>query len=385
MRNTEGQCVLKEQTLRGPYAAFGTALENVLIIAGLLAAYMPWDGSSLLIAPALVVAWIHREQLDLDPQAVKAVLWLAAWMLAFCLISDDVRRSAKGAYDMVRAALVFFPALLLSLRLREGGGRELLLVIVAASLAAHFLFSRANGAGTFFGFHANPNNVAVALVAFASLWLASWPHRRAMRWLWAAVGVVALVLLVLTNGRGAWLGVGCAVLAWTLFAPHLGMRARVLVSTLVVVGLVGLLLLANYKGFGATHRLEIWSRLMAEAAQDALWFGHGLNVVKEVTIDLGLNRMGVITAHNLFLEVFVSTGAIGSLWFLAAASRLVWALSRQAYARNAIWWAGVMAIIAFVVMGMFDLKLASFRFIASMAMFLGLLYGQRLPAATRAS
>ena len=84
------------------------------------------------------------------------------------------------------------------------------------------------------------------------------------------------------------------------------------------------------------------------------------------------------TAHNIFLELFVSTGLIGLAAFLYIAYRLSVLLLRQRYAGGAVLYSGIGGLTAFLVMGQFDLKFASFKFIGMISCFLGLIYSQRL-------
>lgn len=353
-------------------------IENLLIFSAFAAIYAPWSGDSLLVAAALLVAWLRRDEFEIDRRLMVPVAWLAAWILAFSVVSDDHSRSAKGAYDMVRGSLVFFPALLVGARLRSGTGKSAIVWVLVGLLLAHLFFYRTGAGLGFFGFHENPNNAAVTLVAYSGFWVVAYPGQRKLYWVWIGAGSLLLGLLALTGGRGAWLGVVVAACTWLLFRPGMARRRRLLNATLVGLGLTVLFLVMNYKGFGANYRVEIWSTLIAETVRNAPWFGFGLNVVKDVAMALGLDRLSALTAHNLLLEVFVSSGLIGMLWFLAAIGRLAWVTARSRYDTNSVWWGGILMMLAFLVMGQFDLKLSSFRFAASMAICFGFLHAQRL-------
>lgn len=354
------------------------SVENAIILAAFAALYTPWRATHLLLALALLIAWLRRGEFEVDRRLMVPFYLLVGWMVTFSIVSDDPGRSAKGAYDMVRGGLTFFPALLLGARLRIGKGNGGVLWVIVAVLLGHLFFYRDSAGFGFFGFHENPNNAAVTLVAYAGLWIVTFPHQRPFYWVWVAAGVLLLTFIALTGGRGAWLGVGLASCAWLLFRPDIAGRRRLAGMAFVATCLTALLLIMNYKGFGATHRFEIWSTLTFETIRNAPWLGFGLNVVKDVAMASGLDRLSALTAHNLLLEVFVSSGLIGMLWFLGSIGLWVWVAARTRYDLNPVWWGGVLMMLSFLIMGQFDLKLSSFRFAASMAICFGFIHAQRL-------
>jgi O-antigen ligase len=73
---------------------------------------------------------------------------------------------------------------------------------------------------------------------------------------------------------------------------------------------------------GVSGRHEMWSKIWNEYKKSVL-FGHGYFITSESGAIEVWNMKANHTAHNIYLQILVSTGAIGFVLFLAAISRLV--------------------------------------------------------------
>lgn len=358
-----------------------------LVVLALFMIQLP-EGGTLLLLPALLLAYLRRTEFRIDPELKRIAMLLLLYVVVFSLVSTDPSRSAKGAYDILRGLLVFVPAVWLGTRLATGQGQPLALLIGLAFSLVNFAFPVINGNQAFYGYHDNPNNVAVALTAHLFLLAALYPrsgegYRTWHRLAFAIALGSLLYLLVLANSRGSWLGVAAAFSWIVLLQPNISRRIKLALVIAAVAGVLALVTLVDLKGFGygtVGARLVIWHGLWSLTVADHLWLGYGINYVKDLLTASGLPTL---TAHNVLLELFVSTGLVGIAAFLAIAYRLAAFLLRQDYARGSVLYAGVGGLAAFLVMGQFDLKFASFKFIAMLSCFLGLIYSQQLqPAAT---
>jgi O-antigen ligase len=81
-------------------------------------------------------------------------------------------------------------------------------------------------------------------------------------------------------------------------------------------------------------------------------------------------------AHNLFVDVFVSTGLIGLMIFLFLSIACVWIFCKKNYNINTAFYIGISGFIMFSIISMFDLKFAGLQFIGAVAYFLGVIYSQ---------
>lgn len=350
----------------------------VLLIAPAFAISLPIKGLSMLLIPALVAVYLCRSELQVDRELKLIALLFVGYILVFTFLSQDLSRSAKGAYDMLRALLMFPVALLLG-RMLEDPRRHLLFTMTAALLiAGHFFFPQSHFQTYFHGYHQNPNNVAVNLVVYLLL---AFPTLTAGRLRWpevlsgAAALVMALVLLGQANSRGAWAGVFAGSVACTLAWHRVSLRYRLCAMVALVAGLVAIMQFANVKGVDLRHRDQIWLGLYEVTLEERPWFGYGINYVKDLMREQGLPHL---TAHNLFLEIFVSSGMVGLMIIAYIVYRLVCHLLRYHYRQSSRFFMGLFGTFAFLTMGQFDLKLSGFDFLASICLFLGLLYSQRI-------
>lgn len=362
-----------------------------LVVLALFAIQLP-KGGTLLLLPVLLLAYVQRAQFRIDPELKRVGLGFIIYVLVFSIVSSDPSRSAKGAYDILRGLLVFFPAVWLGTRLTTEDRWQSIALLIALSFSlVNFAFPDIGGNQAFYGFYDNPNNVAVALTAHLCLLIALLPRQSTGHRTWKTWNMLAFVtalgsflyLLVLANSRGAWLGVAAAFSLIALLQPGITRRIK-LALVLAAVACVGVLVAAvDLKGFGygtVGARIVIWGGLWSLTVENHIWLGYGINYVKDL---LAASGLPTLTAHNIFLELFVSTGLIGVAAFLYVVYRLASFMFRQHYARGPVLYAGIGGLAAFLVMGQFDLKFASFKFIAMICCFLGLIHSQRLrPVAT---
>ena len=349
------------------------------LAAGLLSIYAAPDWRGLLLLAALIVTWRQRRLITVDPGIKRVALLVLAYILLFTILSTEWGRSAKGAYDMMRGMLVFFVAYLLGMKL--GDPRQFLAftISVVVLILSSFLVPWDYEAGfRFYGFHENPNNSAVALVVYTVLAIPLLADRRhTTHWLIGCLGLLAgTYLVMLTNSRGAWLGLFGAALVILFMQSWIRLRYRLAIAGLLAFALYGAVIFANVKGTSLSLRDEIWLGLFWETVDQRLWLGFGLNRAKDVMMELSLPTL---TAHNFFLEVFVSSGVAGLVFVLGIIAALLRHLLSFDYRRSAQFYMGAGGLVAYMIMAQFDLKLSSFIFMATLALFLGLLYSQRLP------
>jgi putative inorganic carbon (hco3(-)) transporter len=179
----------------------------------------------------------------------------------------------------------------------------------------------------------NSNVMAGALALLLPLALAlpayAWPR---LRWFERALvmiaGVAMLGVLVLTQSRGAWMGLAAAVMvlvtlrwSWSWLALPLVAIASGLAAWRIGFGRTADLVLASQALGGADQRLEIWSRALY-MLQDFPFTGIGMGTFRQVAnllypFFLAGPGTEIPHAHNLFLQVGVDLGLPGLVAWLA--------------------------------------------------------------------
>jgi hypothetical protein len=202
---------------------------------------------------------------------------------------------------------------------------------------------------------------SLGLLLLVGSWLIwNW---RWTRWL-VGPGVVAHGLLFyLAASRTAWAMTSLVLTALVVFlAPRLWLAAGVLAVS--VVGVLYLALDPTWAALGQgldaaesvltrgesaeslqslTGRTELWEAVWKEYQVSPL-IGHGYFVTSRTGLLDVWSGPSNRTAHNVFLQVLVSTGLIGLVLFLWAGANVVWSVVRSGWTR-----AGADGRLAFLV------------------------------------
>ncbi|WP_019528821.1 O-antigen ligase family protein [Dasania marina] len=142
----------------------------------------------------------------------------------------------------------------------------------------------------------------------------------------SSVCVLALVAIILTKSRGVYLATAVAV----AFAAGLYVwsNKKFLLATCICFVLTALALTIYYyfPGFflnrGSSHRFEIWGESW-RMIQNNFWFGLGLGERP------GITASKFSHAHNLYLNIWLTTGVVGLLLFLSAVAAVLNGAFRQ--------------------------------------------------------
>lgn len=361
--------------------SLGASISLGLITLALIGAYLPGRISSFFIVPALFVLWAARRHICVDSTIRLIFLLYGAYLIIFTITSQNILRSIDGIYHIFRG-LLFFPLALIFAQFVRQRGSLLVNILAVLLIVGNFFFQRdysfaANAQGYFFSYYQNPNNAGVHLVGLLVLTIpyASAFKLRLPHWVSSFVGVATgIFLLSLTNARGAWIGLVGGVIVLLGVKRQFSFWIRVSMGLLCLAGLVALFLLFNLKGFQLTNRQELWKGLFEATSQEHLLMGYGIEMVKPV---INQKQLITVTAHNMFLEIFVCSGLVGTAWIVSLIVYLIRHLQGFSYQQNTLWCMGLIGLSVFLIMAQFDLKFFAYRFNASISFFLGLIYSQR--------
>ncbi len=310
--------------------------------------------SSIMTLFGLVVVFINRKSLDISNDLKQFLYIILAYFFVFTILSDNYRLSIKGSYDFISGLLLFPIIFLLFKKLKNDLFSIFLIVIVLLYLLGNFYYSRRY----FFGYQINPNNASIDIFVAMMLGLLLTADTYIRRALGFAIYTVGMILLLYANSRGLLLGVFLGHLV--IFYLLIKKKWIFYFSGLITLALfVFYLFQINVKGFGLSRREEIWLPLINYTIENNLFFGAGINVTKAI-----MGELNVITdtAHNLFLEVFVTSGLVGLVIFIGFLLYFLKYLYQLDYQRNIRFYASVFGLTAFFVAYQFDLKLASIGF-----------------------
>ncbi len=176
-----------------------------------------------------------------------------------------------------------------------------------------------------------------------------------------------LICLALTHARGAWLGLvvaaAVAALLWTWTSGRRRVTWWILGTCLLVVVLISLLGawqpladLVNADGGSVRARLTIWQAVLP-LLQARPWFGYGPETLRTVFIPVYppqlvyyQGRQAVVDrAHNLWLDLGLSSGLAGIVTFATILLVFGWLGWRSLRAASSSWtrvlWAALLAAL----------------------------------------
>lgn len=310
-------------------AAFAVAAAGTTLLAADQGGFFrrTWAPATIAFAAAAAIALLLLERLRSGPAAAVLVAGLAAlagWTASSALWSDAPHATL---HEAERALLYVAAALALAVLSAAGGSTAMLLGLVAAStgVAAYSLVERLVNGAHFSDAQGSllerPLGYANALGALCAIGLViagllAWRTRTPAL---AAVALVLVPALVLTQSRGSWLALAAG--AAVGIGAALGRRRAATAAALLVAA--SLAALSALPAFTTVARLQ---------ARDDYWrvawhvivrhplAGTGAGTFDRAWIEFGdLLRWGItLDAHSLYLETLAELGAVGLLVLLAA-------------------------------------------------------------------
>jgi len=303
-----------------------TALKALLLLsAGAVVLRALWGADRLRVPAALVtfglgLVWMATALAHARDEAIVERM-LVTWT-AFGIVALYVANGTPRQIRQVLWSIVFSAAATSLYAIATGSAQQ-------AVDSATAVTGRATGSFT------HPNQLAFFLVMAlpAGIVLAVRPGRPSLRLLAAGSSVAIFVALVLTLTRGAFIGVGIALIVMLTWQPFRRAIAAVLLLLGVIaavnfnaishskeINLVGARLATVTNSQEANQnneRLRIWSTVPQISADHPI-FGIGLGNFHSYSLQYGLSEGGQAFehAHDVTLTVLVEQGIPGLILFL---------------------------------------------------------------------
>lgn len=190
-----------------------------------------------------------------------------------------------------------------------------------------------------------PNSLAALLILFLPALGALALRRgasRAARIGWGALAAFFALGLVLTISRGAWLGLGCALVLWPLVARRWNWRRRVVfaagaLGALVVTGAVLYAMVPAVQ-----ERIRVFIRDSGERTRPIMWHAAWAMAREHPVVGTGAGSYNTFFekyrpegfhdepqwAHCDYLNTLSDYGAVGFVLFFGACGWIVWRCAR---------------------------------------------------------
>jgi O-antigen ligase len=350
-------------------------IASLLIFVLIASIYLPSRVDGLLTILALPVLYAYKDKFVIERDLQRLAVIFFFFLLFFTLSSQNIFLSTASLGRVLRG-MVFFLIAQLFLLVSDKEINYLphsLLLFLAINI--NFLFKREHiiPGEYFYGYHNHPNVEAFSLCFFLILALILWSMAKDSKVkIINSINVVsALLLLFIANSRSVWFGITAAGLAVIALSPTFNLKRKlVLFSGVAGVGLSWIIFFSK-KSSGLAGRDVLWKILATETYTNHPFFGYGLNSNKYILskfTDIG----GM--AHNSLVELYSSTGIVGSIIFISGSVfilfRIINIFWRKADLRMSVYLVG---LLTFIFISFFDMKLFDYTFMATIFLFLGFL------------
>lgn len=344
-------------------------IEVFILFCTIATLKMPMHFTSMFLPFSLWVLYKNYGILKIDKSLKEIFVYFGIFLLFFTFLSIDIKLSIKGLYDILRAFLIFLVTIVLIKKLKNFKFKNLMLFISFILLSGNYLFSR----GGYYGYFDNPNNVAIEVfIVFISGLIFFKKDDKLNYFLYGLYLLVGLSLLLYANCRGILLGIFIGFILILNLYKH--KRIYKYIEALFILCFFTIYFFYfNYKHFSLSSREDVWLPLINYMIEHSLFLGNGINSAKDILHEL---NSFVSTTHNLFLEIFVSSGLIGLIIFSILSYKLFLFFYHQNYEKNIYYYIGILGITTILIEMQFDLKFASYPFLGAFFYSLGLIYSQ---------
>jgi len=304
-------------------------------------------GATIVMAAALLSLFLQREAL----RAPNFLGLFAAWMMWAILgyaatpYPDVVWSAFIDYFKILLVTLVAVNALRTPTQVRYC----MLFVLVSyvlfpvrSALTNYALGYTLAGRITGSFVYQNPNDLASLTILALGLALALWagePHRRLVRWIGLASAAPLTLTIVLTQSRGAFIGLAAvaipSVVALARRRPRVALGLTALVGLALYVAPAALW--QRLSGLGKATSVETIGEMDPEGSaqqrlavlqtairiiEDRPVLGVGLGAYHQANRDYS-PALGSLDAHNAYVKVAAETGLPGLLLFLALLATVV--------------------------------------------------------------
>jgi putative inorganic carbon (hco3(-)) transporter len=213
-----------------------------------------------------------------------------------------------------------------------------------------------------FGFFPDPHTFSffVSLSFFVAIGYFFWEKKTIFRIMSSASAILALLTIMLSFSRGAYLGVLVGAIFFSIiYLSRSGYLGKVLIVLGIVVAVLSLLYSSsisrrlassfNPKEGSNIERMKNWKEA-ADIISDYPLSGVGLGNYA-VTVDSTAEDRSSIYAHNLFLDIAAETGILNALVFFCLILISIW---RNIWNKDMLSLGLAAGLVYFLIHGVFD-------------------------------
>ena len=352
---------------------------SVLLLVLIASIHLPSGIHSPLFFLLCPLLFFYKNEVIAKKEFHFLFYFICAYLFIFTAFSQNIPRSLVADFKVLKGIFLFPFAGLFFYLLKDIKSvlpHSLLLFLMVSS---SFFFEKEHivPEKIYYSYFNHPNIAGFSLFFLILLALFFWDlsKTKAEKGLNCATVIIGVVLIVIANSRSIWLGLIAFALSWLFLAKNISCRWKFLLLLSLIFGSVLLFLYGDSKEpLGSMAiRSVIWTTVYNDTMAAYPWVGFGLNTFKG---SFGKISHLAVMPHNSIVEIFQSSGVLGTgmmmVVFIGLFSVLCKIYLRQRQEENAfVVVISCSAVIALLIISLFDFRLFDFKFMATLMIFIG--------------
>lgn len=359
------------------------AIVSALLLVLMASVHLPWHLYSpltMLLAPLIV---IFREDIYVKKEFKFLFILFFIYLFLFTVLSQDIGKSLVAYFKVMKGTLFFFFSVLFCLFARNAKNITMHSAILFFIAACNFLFKNKHivGNGYYYSYshylHPNPAAFSFFSIICLSLILLAISKTHLEKALNIATVLCGTALIVITNSRSIWLGAILSAILLALSSNMIKNKIKLLILSIATSSAFLLFFVFNQKNpiESLFIRGTVWKAIYSETMASHPLVGFGFNTYKKFFNDL---MPLAIMPHSSAMEIFMSSGIIGSLMMiciLAILSVTIFKIIKNVSGKNniSIVTLSCYAFVALMISSLLDFRFFDYKFMATVMTFIGFL------------
>lgn len=318
---------------------------------------LPYFHISIITLPlALYVVFKNKEYIQIDKELIFLLYLFVSYLIIFSIFSINYNLSIKGSFDVLKTMIVFVSGIVFFKKINYFNKLKIFFLLISLIyIMGNFFFDR----GVHFNYYENSNSGAIniLLVVCISLFLVEFKNFY-NNLIISIIILFSIFLIFYAASRGVILSSFISLFILSLIFTRKQIRIYILSISSILLFIFAFFI--NRKGFGLSNREDIWLPVINYTIENNFLLGNGINTSK-VVINLANSFTNI--AHNIFVEIFLSSGLIGLFFILYIIYFLIKYFVNLNYKRNLFYYVGLFNIITLVVLFQVDLKFYAYPYL----------------------
>lgn len=354
---------------------------SVLLLLTIASIHLPFKILSPLFFLLCPLLFLYKKELIAKKEFRFLFYFFCAYLLLFTLLSQNIIKSLVADFKVMKGVFFFPFAGLFFFLMKDIKNVLPHSIILFLLVNSSFLFVNEHIVPNeiYFSYYNHPNIAGFSLFFFVCLSLFLWTLSKTAveKTLNFATVISGVVLIVVSNSRSIWLGTIIFALALLFLAKAISARLKfaLLLSLIFCGSLLFLYFDSKNPLESMTIRSVIWSTMYDKTVTHHPLVGFGFNTYKDFFQEIrDLGNM----PHNSIMEIFQSSGFLGTGMFVVIMSYLFFTIykiyqGQLTRERSSVVIISCSALIALLVISLFDFRFFDYKFMATAMVFVGLL------------